>query len=365
LRILYCSQDYSPHDYRFLSALSKSGHSIYWLRLEDRGRNLELRDLPDAVHPVLWRNGKGKVHWWQYPDLVRKFNRVLDEVKPDLVHAGPIQPVSIIPAMAGFHPLVSMSWGFDMLQDAERNNLWKWATGYVLKRTDHFFCDCHTVKKKAMAWGFPEDRITVFPWGVDLDTFSPSEKKKVGKELILLSTRSWEPRYGMDVALKGFAQAIQENPQLHLILLSGGSQAEWITSFIRAHQLEKNVELRGQINNATLAEVYHSAHIYLSASHIDGSSVALMEALACGTPALVSDIPSNLEWVTDGVEGWVFRDGDDADLARKILHIAAHPDLRTAAAVNAREKAERNANWEKNFSILLDGYVQAMKEGQR
>ena len=125
----------------------------------------------------------------------------------------------------------------------------------------------------------------------------------------------------------------------------------------------ENVELRGQIDNATLAEVYQRTYLFERIPY-RWLFCSPMEALACGTPALVSDIPSNLEWVRME-EGWVFRDGDDTDLARKILHIAAHPDLRTAAAVNAREKAERNANWEKNFSILLDGYVQAMKEGQR
>ncbi len=366
MRILYCSQDYSPHDHRFLSALSKTEHQIYWLRLEDRKRNIETRDLPENICKVSWRVGKGRVHWWQYPNLSKKFRIALKEIKPDLVHAGPIQPVSILAAMAGFHPLVSMSWGFDMLQDADRNLCWKWATKYVLKRTDRLFCDCETVKKKAVSWGFPEESVTVFPWGVDLSLFTVEVKQKLaGKELIFLSTRSWEPRYGIDIALTGFALAVRKNPNLRLIMLSGGSQADWVQSFIRENQLEQNVELRGQINNETLSEIYHSAHVYLSASHIDGSSVALMETLACGIPALVSDIPSNLEWVKDGVEGWVFKDGNASDLARAILRIASQPEMLFNAAINARKTAERKADWKKNFSILLDGYDRVLKEVEK
>ncbi len=362
MRILYCSQDYSPHDHRFLSALSKTDHQIYWLRLEDRRRNLETRDLPENIHKVTWRVGNERVHWWQYPSLGRKFRNVLKEIQPDLVHAGPLQSVSILPASAGFQPLVSMSWGFDMLQDADRNQFWKWATKYVLKKTDRLFCDCQTVKKKAVVWGFPEEKVSVFPWGVDLSLFKPAAKqKKLGKELIFLSTRSWEPRYGIDVALKGFALAVQENPNLHLIMLSNGSQADWVWSFIRENRLEQNVELRGQINNETLSEIYHSAHVYLTASHVDGSSVALMEALACGTPALVSDIPSNLEWVKDGVEGWVFKDGDASDLACAILRIASQPEMVSTASINARQTAEQKADWKKNFAILLEGYDRAIE----
>ena len=58
--------------------------------------------------------------------------------------------------------------------------------------------------------------------------------------------------------------------------------------------------------------MYRAADLYLSASHSDGSSVSLMEALGCGLPVLVSDIPGNREWVTDGEQGWLFPDGDDA-----------------------------------------------------
>lgn len=365
MRILYCSQDYSPHDHRFLSALSTSEHSIYWLRLEDRKRNLEARDLPESIHPVVWRDGKETVRWWQYPDLKKKFQKVIQEIKPDLIHAGPLQPVAILPAMLHFHPLVSMSWGFDMLQDAERSLFWKYATKYVLKRTDRLFCDCQTVKKKAVEWGFPADRVTVFPWGVDLKRFSLKSGQKKSKELVFLSTRSWEPRYGIDVALKGFALAVQQNKDLKLIMLSGGTQEGWVRNFIRENKLEQNVELRGQINNDVLSQIYHSAQVYLSASHVDGSSVALMEALACGTPALVSDIPSNLEWVSDGVEGWIFKDGETADLARAILSIAAHPEKLAAASKHARQKAEQNADWKKNIKTMLEGYTLAWKEAAK
>ena len=45
LRVLYCSENYSPHDHRFLTALADSGHEIYWLRLEDGGRIQESRSI--------------------------------------------------------------------------------------------------------------------------------------------------------------------------------------------------------------------------------------------------------------------------------------------------------------------------------
>ena len=59
LRILYCSENYSPHDHRFLTALAGSGHEIHWLRLEEGGRIQESRPLPEAIQPLNWRTRSG------------------------------------------------------------------------------------------------------------------------------------------------------------------------------------------------------------------------------------------------------------------------------------------------------------------
>jgi len=362
LRIVYCSQDYCPHDHRFLTALARSEHQVYWLRLEDSHRQLESRPLPSNITQVQWRDGTDQVNWWQYAGLRKKFRLAIETIQPDLIHAGPIQPVGILPALTGFHPLVSMSWGFDMMQDADRNWFWKQATHYVLKRSDGLFCDCHAVAKKAIARGFNPSHITVFPWGVDLQTFKPAAGYKKGKRgLTILSTRSWEPRYGMDVALKGFALAVEKDPDLHLILLSSGSQAEWIHQFVKENRLEDKVEFRGQIQNDDLAAIYQEADVYLSASHVDGSSVALLEALACGTPAVVSNIPANLEWVRDGVEGWTFEDGNPQELAAKLVRIASQPASLSVMGENARRTAQERADWEKNVTIMLDAYQKIME----
>jgi glycosyltransferase involved in cell wall biosynthesis len=98
------------------------------------------------------------------------------------------------------------------------------------------------------------------------------------------------------------------------------------------------------------------ADIYISPSHVDGSSVSLLEALASGLPCLVSDIPGNKEWIEDGVNGWTFRDGDVDDLAEKILlAIKSRRSFRKIGEA-ARKTAEEKADWEKNFGKLLEAY---------
>ena len=302
--------------------------------------------------------------------MKKKFRDVVKKIQPDIIHAGPIQRVAFLPALLHFHPLMSMSWGFDMLEDANRNWFWKLITRYVLKKSDWLIADCQTVKNSAIKFGFPDVKTTVFPWGVDLDLFSPGNKaikrREIGFEddFLIIHTRSWEPRYGVDIALRGFQKAALSNPKLKMIMLGGGSQEKDIKEFIKAHDLSKQIYFHGYQKNEVLASFYQAADIYLSASHVDGSSVALLESMACGCPGLVSDIPSNLEWITDGIEGWTFKDGDADDLANQIVSAVNKKNELASLGNAARLKTERLANWEKSVEKLLTAYQYVIDKHQ-
>jgi glycosyltransferase involved in cell wall biosynthesis len=83
--------------------------------------------------------------------------------------------------------------------------------------------------------------------------------------------------------------------------------------------------------------------------------------LACGLPALVSDIPANKEWVREGVNGWLFPDGDADALADKILTVTTRRKNLPEVAVAARKSAEERADWKKNFAVLLKAYEMTVR----
>ncbi len=371
LRVLYCSENYSPHDHRFLTALGKSAHEIFWLRLEEGGRIQESRPFPENVHPVKWRSDTEPVEWRNYEQLKDQFQRAVEQIKPDLIHAGPIQRVAYLPILIDFHPTLAMSWGFDLLEDAKRNNVWNLITRLVLNHCDWFTSDCQTTKEIAVSLGMADDRTTVFPWGVDLDAFNPEKRglmrRQVGfeEDLLIVHTRSWEPRYGVDIALEGFWKALQVVPNLRLFMLGGGSLESQIHKFVNDKGLNDRIQFCGYQQNDALAGYYQAADVYLSASHIDGSSVALMEAMACGCPALVSDIPANLEWVLDQNQGWIFKDGNSQDLAEKIIEVSQNRKKAAIFGSNARLKAEADANWNENFKKLLATYETMLTTSRR
>jgi glycosyltransferase involved in cell wall biosynthesis len=86
-----------------------------------------------------------------------------------------------------------------------------------------------------------------------------------------------------------------------------------------------------------------------------------MESMACGTVPLVSNIPSNREWVENDGNGFLFEDGEGADLAAKLIAIDKDRNKLPVLARQAQIVAEQRADWQKNIQIMLGGYDLAMK----
>ena len=360
MRVLYFSQDYSPHDHRFLSALAGADHEVFYLRLTHARRQVEDRPVPSRIQQVQWNGAGEQFRWRAVPRLRSGLLRILRELRPDLVHAGPIQTCAFLAALSGFRPLLTMSWGFDLMQDADRNTWWRWVTRYTLKRSAFFVSDARVTCDKAISFGMPSGNTAVFPWGVDLDHFKPAGIP-AASPFVLFCNRSWEPRYGVDVLARAFVKVAHERPDATLLLLGGGSMGGSLRQILMSGNVLDRVQFAGYVSQADLPRWYRMASLYISPSHVDGSSVSLMEALACGLPVLVSDIPANREWVTDGANGWLFPDGDAQALAGSILALLDRPDDLTHARVHARQCARERADWSRNFAVLLEAYRQAVQ----
>ncbi len=366
MRLLYFSRDYTTHDYRFLSKLAGSNHEVFYLRLENGKILYEQRALPKVIHSVDWPGGKENE---SSPDswlkLLANFESVLSDIQPDLIHAGPVQTCGYLTATVDFHPFMLASWGSDILVDAERDEKLSQITNYTLKRSDMLLCDCKAVRNKVQQLiTYTDDRIVQFPWGVDLNQFrqmpgSTEFRKKLGWEddFIILSTRSWEQIYGIDVVLQCFRQAYFRNSNLRLLLLGEGSQAGKIKKYINQHDLSKVISCPGIVPEKLLPEYFSAADLYLTCSQSDGTSISLLQALATGLPVVATDIPGNREWIQPDRNGWLAPSNDWESFAN-IIHLSSKlsPIERNQIAEINRQIATERANWDVNFNKLLVAY---------
>jgi len=371
MRIIYFSKNYTPHDYRFLSSLSQTEHEVYYLKLEANQRQTEDRSIPENIQQIPWTGGQREFRWRDVPRLTFDLRRIIKEIKPDLIHAGPIQNCAFIAALSGFHPILAMSWGYDLVMDADKSAWMQWVTHYTLKRSAFFVSDANVSRDKAVAFGMQPDRTAIFPWGTDIEHFVPKKEESAAlrlskggkraarsnpKSITLFCSRTWEAIYGVDGLAKAFVKVASVNPDVNLILLGAGSQGTKIRQILTGGGVMDRVHFGGHVAQADLPRWYHMADLYISPSHVDGSSVTLMEALASGLPCLVSDIAGNREWIDDGVNGWLFRDGDVDDLAEKILNAIKNRKSFKKLGEAARKTAEERADWKMNFGKLLETY---------
>lgn len=364
MKVLYFSDNTSGHNQRFLEKLSQSGLEIWFL--DPGSRRLEAGWLPEGVRwartkQVIPRNSSPET----FAGFLSEFRELLAEVRPDVVHAGPIQTCGYVTAMLDFHPWLLCSWGSDLLLHAEQSPELLHATQVALSRADSFFCDCETVRARAKQFAdLPDSLIVQLPWGIKKGLFGPSgdlpPKEQFEREPgthVIISTRSWEPLYGITTLLEAFLQAYRIDSSLRLLLLGNGSEVGRVHEFITVQGLDSVIRTLGPYGKEEMPKWFRAADTYVSCTQSDGTSISLLEAMATGLPVLLTDIPSNREWVTENVNGWLAPVNSPEEFANRLLCAArlTREERRLFSERNRRIVEER-ADWDRNFPRLLEMY---------
>lgn len=360
LKLLYFSRGYTTHDRRYLQSFVESGCQVSYLRLLDE--RLDARTLPKGVALVNWV-GDGRPLKTLFDYFVRyiALRRILSDVCPQVVIAGPVQTCAFLIALAGHKPLVAMSWGSDLLVDADRDRWTRAVTRHTLRHSQGALGDCRAVRDKIHAFShLSDDRIVTFPWGIDLQRFAlRSSALSLRRDLrwtdnpVVISTRSWEPIYAVDVLVRAFARVHKQHPEARLLLLGDGSQGPMIHGLISDLNLTDIVYAPGRVPYELLPDYFCLANLYVSSALSDGTSVSLLEAMACGLPVVVTNCPGNVEWVEPGKNGWLVAPGDAIALADALNAALADPARLTPMKQSNITLARNRADWNRNFPQLM------------
>jgi teichuronic acid biosynthesis glycosyltransferase TuaC len=146
-------------------------------------------------------------------------------------------------------------------------------------------------------WGVTPHKLHVIRNGVDLDRFTPLDRLAARASLGLRPDGPLLLSVGNLVELKGHAlliEAVQalrdESPALRLVIAGEGPERPRLEAMIAGYGLGERVKLLGAVPNAQLCAWYSAADLFLLPSSREGLPNALLEALACGTPALASAV---------------------------------------------------------------------------
>ncbi len=329
LRVLVAGWLNSPHVAAWADAVAAAGHDVHvagrvvpkWPELELAVPSYRLATpWPPPVQGLRMSAGLG---------------RVAAALEPDIVHAHYLPEYGWMAAREGLAPLVCSAWGSDVL-----------VGGWVATRRSRSALDAATLvladsahlAREARALAGREVRVDVVRWGLDLELFAPGSAIEARERLglppegpLVAGVRGLRPLYNPQLQLEAFARVRAERPEARFLLkhpLTGTPSA--ITRAIERLGLSDAVTVRGSAPAAELRDVYRAADVVVSVPSSDSSPRSVWEALACGRPVVLSDLPWAREELVHGEHALIVplevgavaeaigRALDDRDLADRI-----------------------------------------------
>jgi teichuronic acid biosynthesis glycosyltransferase TuaC len=223
---------------------------------------------------------------------------------------------------------------------------------------------CQALTDVLAEWGVPQERLNVIRNGVDLQRFRPLERAAARADLgldgspLLLSVGNLVPVKGHELTIEAVASLAGRLPGIRLVIVGRGALREQLEAYARERRVADLVHFAGAVANDQLARWYSAADMSILASLSEGWANVLLEAMACGTPVIASNVGGSAEVIGAGEAGVVMARRDVEALCRAIEQLHAHPIGRD----RVRRYAE-HFSWDATTAAQLSLFRQVVGRG--
>ena len=275
------------------------------------------------------------------PYYAHYFKLLVNEVKPDLIHALRIPFEGMLAAYAPpEYPLAVSTWGNDLTYHGHGSPLMRSFTIRTLRRADALLADTQRDLRLGWQWGFdPGKPILEVPGGAGIDLV---EMHQVSSDLsvdslppdapLVINPRGFRPgSVRNDIFFQSIPLVLARSPGVFFVCSGMAGQPEAL-SWVRKLKIDKNVRLLPYLSQPQLWDLFKRSKILASVSAHDGLPNSFLEGIACGCFPVVGDIESLRAWISPGVNGMLVPPDNPQSLAEALLVVLDHPELITAAA---------------------------------
>jgi len=356
----------------FASLLQREVGDVVWYTLSlnpaisealHRVTGVRVRILSSSsVHRRLWRAFYLSPHAWRWR---RRFSHLFWTVASYAALASP----SIVRAVRADRPKVIFvqsyaSGRFDVLLLLARAlgiPLIAWHAGgdpelylgaglrrHTLRRADRFIASGRRERDRLVReFGVPSDRVTIILTPIDVERFMPLDRDAACRRAALDPNRTYvlyvgrlSPEKSVDTLIRAFSKAFGADTQVELLIVGDGPEKERLR-LLAAGTAPERIRFLGWVSSkGDLVSLYNAASCLVLCSITEGFPTVIAEAMACGTPAIASDVGAVDEIVRNGTTGWTIPPGDQAALCERLVHIARHDDELVTMRAAARTWAE-------------------------
>jgi glycosyltransferase involved in cell wall biosynthesis len=235
-----------------------------------------------------------------------------------------------------------------------------------------FYSFCHEIRVPTREYmdilelrGYDRAKMSLFPRGIDTDLFAPRsggirERLGIGEGVTLLYVGRVSKDKNIGFLADVYERAARRHEDINLLIVGDGPSLPELRARFQGCA---RVVFAGTVPHVALPEVYSLADLFVFPSLTDTFGMAVLEAQACGLPALVSDVGGPKEIIQDGETGWVLSTDDPVGWERKIVEIAERvrraPHEYAEIRHLARERVRKDYPWERFMQCILDGAIPA------
>ena len=315
-------------------------------------------DLVSRIKRWLNRNRARPLHWLMKPFdktttllehsvllndmlMVGSYAR---EFKPDLVFAQTLlYPCYLALLLPRKIPLMITFWNGDVTWWAQHDGVERAFKKKLVERATRraaaITVNSGAARDACLGYGASADKVKLIRYpGVDLQLFNPAVAQEDARRALAITARNVVlcPRglggyLNSDVIIEAASLVLAQVPDTLFIFISGvGSDELWQEHLQRASALgiAGNLRRDGKVDWKTMPLYYRAADVMVSPSSNDSLPNCMLEAMACGVPVVMGDIPQIREWVTHNENGLLVPPRD-----AQMLADAVHTMLRSNAPV--------------------------------
>ncbi len=279
-----------------------------------------------------------------------------------LIHAHWAIPTGLIGVLVGSFlsaPLVVTIHGSDFRIGTMKKSILQKVFLYVCRRANHIICVSEVHKRGIENLGISPKKISVSPMGVDQAFLGPLINRgtnRVRGGITVVSNRQLLPIYNISLLIRAIPIVLREVPEARFFIAGIGSEKENLERLANELDVSSSVQFLGWVDHEKMPQLLSGTDIYVSTSLDDGTSISLLEAMASGAFPVVSDIPSNREWISDGENGFLVPLDKERFLAQKILEAIRNQDLMKRSRDKNFSVINEKALWSVTIAKTIEVY---------
>ncbi len=269
-------------------------------------------------------------------DDFRILQQATEDFKPDLIFLQTLlYPCYLSYFLPRNIPIVITFWNGDVTWWAQYSGLdrllKKQLVKYGVMRAQAITVNSQVAYDACLGYGIPDEKVHLIRYpGVDLNLFKPASQETAKKKLnldthkVIFCPRGIGGYLNSDVIIEAAALVIEQIPDaLFLFIVGEWAEAEWQKHVLQATKLGilRNIRRDDLVSWEEMPSYYQASKAVVSISSNDSLPNCMLEAMACGIPLVMGNIPQISEWVTDGVNGLLIPPRDSKLLAQALLSL--------------------------------------------